>query len=185
MIENSLTSIETQDLLQAAQAELETARWRLGESVAVGDDSSAEKTRIKMAALEQRIVDLEAALPVAQDLDDARQEELRYEAERARLAAQNELREAHLAACRNVDQALALLGTAYDELAATDRNVGGHGKETSRCIRAREILLRAAIHAASPALARDLRIQRPRASSDIRPLAEHEAMMITEHNDVD
>ena len=64
---------------------------------------------------------------------------------------------------------------------STDRNAGGEFRDTSRCIRAREILLRAAIHAASPALARDLRIQRPRASSDIRPLTEHEALMITEY----
>ena len=134
-----------------------------------------------IAAIEQRIADLEAALPVTEEREAEQHAADQAEAERARQAAQNELREAHLAACRKVDKALSALGKAYDELAATDRNVGGEFRDSSRCIRAREVLLRAAVHAASPALASDLRIQRPRASSDIRPLAEHEALMITEY----
>ena len=175
-----LTTAETQDLLQAAHAELESNRWRLGEFVAVGDDSSAEKTRAKMAALERHIVDLEAALPVAQDLDDARQEELRYEAERARRSTQNRLRAKHLAAAAKVQDAIAQLAVAYAELKATDRDVGGEFKDTSRCVRSRELLLRAAIYRANPGLAADLKMQRPRASTDIRPFEEHEAMLITE-----
>ena len=143
---------------------------------------SSSETRVDIGAIEQRIADLEAALPITEEREAEQHSADQAEAERTRQAAQNELREAHLAACRKVDEALSALGTAYDELAATDRNVGGEFKDTSRCIRAREVLLRASIHSASPALASDLRIQRPRASSDIRPLAEHEAMLITEYD---
>lgn len=175
-----LTLAETQDLLQAAHAELETNRWRLGEFVAVGDDRSAEKTRAKMAALEQRILELDAALPVAQDFDDHRQEEIRYEAECERRVAQNRLRAKHLSAAAKVQDAIAQLAVAYAELKATDRDVGGEFKDTARCVRSRELLLRAAIYRANPDLAADLKIQRPRASTDIRPFEEHEAMLITE-----
>lgn len=174
----TLNHTETQGLLQDTKRELAEAVRRHGEAVAAGDDSSASRTAV--ATIKQRIADLKAALPVVQAQDEAREAALRAEAELARQSAQNDLRNAHLAAALKVDEALATLGKAYDELIATDRNVGGHSKDTSRCIRSRELLLRAAIHATSPALARDLRLQRPRASSDIRPFAEHEALMITE-----
>lgn len=177
---NALTTSEAQDLLQAAQADLEAARRRHGEAIAGGDSSASSETRVDIAAIEQRIADLNAALPVAQERDAEQLAAERAQAERAHQLAQNELREVHLAACRKVDDALSQLGVAYDELKATDRNPGGQAGNASHCLRRRELLLRAAIHSASPALARDLRMPRPRASSDIRSFTESESVLITE-----
>ena len=171
-----ITTTETQDLLQAARAELELACRRHGEAVAGGKPSS--ETRVDIAAIEQRIADLEAALPVAEEREAADQAEAQAEAERLRRLGQNGLRAKHLAAAGRVQAAIEELGAAYAELKATDRDVGGEFKDTSRCLRSRELLLRAAIHDASPDLAADLNMQRPR---DRRPFDEHEAMLITEY----
>ncbi|MEM7305035.1 MAG: hypothetical protein AAF682_00120 [Planctomycetota bacterium] len=177
---SNLTTTETQDLLQAARAELEAARRRHGEAIAGGDSMSSSETRVDIAAIEQRIADLEAALPVAEEREAEQLAADQAEAERFRKLGQNGLRAKHLAAAAKVQDAIAQLAVAYAELKATDRDVGGEFKDTSRCVRSRELLLRAAIYRANPDLAADLNMQRPRASTDIRPFEEHEAMLITE-----
>ena len=174
---DTITTQAAQELLQAAQTDLEAARRRLGEAIASGDHSASSEARVDIAGIEQRIADLQAALPVAEEREAAEKAADQAEVERAHQAAQNELRDAHLAACRKVDEALNALGTAYDELKATDRNVGGDRTDTNLCLRRRDLILRSAFFAANAQLALDLGFRRPR---HIQGLAESDAPLITE-----
>ena len=174
---DTMTTQAAQELLQAAQADLEAARRRLGEAIASGNQSASSEARVDIAAIEQRITDLQAALPVAEEREAEQKAAEQAEAERAHQAAQNELRDAHLTACRKVDKALQALGAAYDELKATDRNVGGDRTDTNLCLRRRDMALKAAFFAANSQLALDLGFRRSR---DIQGLAESEAQLIKE-----
>jgi len=151
-------SEELRAALEAASADLSTARAALGEAVADGDAKATTEARSDVARLERLVSELEAARPIAlrREREAADKQGAQRRAEQAREANKN--RKARVAAARKVDAALLALGKAYADYLGTAP--GGRPEDANRLARrSRSALAAATLHAA-PDFAEALDVRR-------------------------
>jgi len=151
-------SEELRAALEAASADLSTARAALGEAVADGDAKAATEARSDVARLERLVSELEAARPIAlrREREAADKQAAQRRAEQARQANKN--RKARISAARKVDAALLALGKAYADY--LDTAPGGKPEDANRLARRSRSALAAATFNAAPEFADAIEVRR-------------------------